>query len=224
MGVCQVFLISFLKNGDTEKLRYALTEVTFNAPKRIRDAQMNILGTHDTERIITLLGGESSAGKSNKYLSSLRMCEQEYVRARRKLLMGISALFTLPGIPCIFYGDEAGLEGYSDPFNRRTFPWKNIDAKIIEHYQKMAKIRHSNDVYKDGEFNIIHLSNGILIFERTDNTRSYITILNNTKRKVDIKFEGLATSLFDMKKASLFKIQSESSLILKAKRNIQFEI
>ena len=217
-------IISFLRDFETEKLLYALTEVTFNAPKRIRDAQMNILGTHDTERIITVLGGESSTGKSNDYLSTLKMNEQEYEKGRRRLLMGATALFTLPGIPCIFYGDEAGLEGYKDPFNRRTFPWNNIDSIIIAHYRKLAKIRIENKVYRDGDFKLIYLCNGILVFERIDKYNSYITVLNNTEKELTVRLSRVSESLFDMKKSDTFKIESETSSVIKANRNIQFEI
>lgn len=217
-------LISFLKTGETENLKYALTEVTFNAPKRIRDAQMNILGTHDTERIITVLGGESPVGKSNEYLSAAKMNIEEYKKGRARLLLGITALFTLPGIPCIYYGDETGLEGYDDPFNRRPFPWNNIDSAILNHYRKLAKIRTNCNVYRTGDFKLLYLHEGVLVFERIDNKNSYITILNNTQNKLSIKLSSVALSLFDMKKSNFFTIKSENSIIIKSKRNTQFEI
>lgn len=217
-------LISFLKSGKTEKLKFALTEVTFNAPKRIRDYQMNILGTHDTERIITALGGESQVGKSNEYLSTAKMSCDGYKRARVKLLLGITALFTLPGIPCIFYGDEVGLEGYGDPFNRRTFPWNSMDTVILEHYRTLAKIRKKYKVYSQGSFKLHYLNDGVLIFERADNRSSYITIINNTQNDLSIRLSESSLSLLDMKKSNRFTIKSENSIIVKANINIQFEI
>ena len=140
------------------------------------------------------------------------------------MLLGITALFTLPGIPCIFYGDEVGLEGYGDPFNRRTFPWNDMDTVILEHYRTLAKIRNKHRVYRDGSFKLHYLYDGILIFERTDSKSSYITFINNTQNDIYIKLSELSLSLFDMKKANRFAVKSESSAIIKATINTQFEI
>jgi len=220
----RIGLIDFLKDGKEEKLRYALNEVTFNAPKRIRDAQMNILGTHDTERIITVLGAKEPRSMDNEYLSTLQMSDEEYQRGKRRLLLAATAIYTLPGIPCVYYGDEAGLQGYSDPFNRRTFPWGNIDSEILIHYQTLAKVRQSSEAYKNGDFHLLHLEKRILMFERTDRTNSYLTIINNSEEEICVNFSHKAESLLDMKKSDLFRIQPEKSLIIKAKRNTQFEI
>lgn len=216
-------IISFLRNSKTEELYYALTEVTNNAPKRIRDLQMNIIGTHDTERIITVLGGESSEEKSNSYLATCRMNDSEYKIGKRRLMLAYTMLSTLPGLPCIFYGDEAGLEGYSDPFNRRTFPWGNEDSELLIHYRKLGEIRHNNSVYKTGDFKLLYLDSEVLIFSRNDSYNSYITIINNRKTQLNITFSNSSLSLFTMKKSKLFSIQSECSLIVKAKRNSCFE-
>ena len=56
--------------------------------------------------------------------------------------------YTLPGIPCVYYGDEAGMEGYRDPFNRGCFPWGHEDAELVNWYRSLGKIRHSCEVLK----------------------------------------------------------------------------
>ena len=77
----------------------------------IRDAQMNLLGTHDTERIITVLGAESASGRSNEYLSSKKMNEDEYKIAKQRLLMAYTILSTVPGIPTAEGGSSVILTG-----------------------------------------------------------------------------------------------------------------
>ncbi len=216
-------IISFLRHGDDAALKYALTDVIFNAPKRIRDSQMNIIGTHDTERIITVLGGEESKGKSNQYLSTAKMSSIEYETGKKKLLMAYTFLATIPGIPSIYYGDEVGLEGYSDPFNRRTFPWNDIDEEILSHYKKIGKIRRENPVYKDGEFNLNYLEKGILVFSRNDGLSSYITVLNNTQDVISIKLSKTSISLFNQYKANCFDIKPLTSIIIKSPLNNRIE-
>lgn len=216
-------IIDFLRNKRTEKLRYALCDVLFNAPKRIRDAEMNIIGTHDTERIITALGGKSSHGMSNDDLSRMRMDTAEYETGRRRLMMAYTALATLPGIPAIFYGDEAGQEGYQDPFNRAPFPWGREDSEILSHFRLLGKIRRENKIFECGEFKLLHLDKDVLAFSRYNAKISYITIINNGRNNMEVKFSKDALSLITMKKSRKFTVLPESSLVVKANRSITVE-
>ena len=209
-------LISFLRYGTVDNLLYALTDIINNAPKRIRDMQMNLVGSHDTERIITALGGETPIGKSNKYLSIKKMSEEEYGKAKKLLMSAFTVLLTLPGIPSLYYGDEAGLEGYGDPFNRLPFPWKREDKELTEHFRKISDIRLKNSVYKNGEYNLIFLDKSVLIFSRVDSESSYLTIVNNSDSDINFIFKNEAISLFTMKSSFSFVIKSKSSDIIKS--------
>jgi glycosidase len=74
---------------------------------------------------------------------------------------------TLPGIPCIYYGDEAGMEGYSDPFSRRFFPWENIDADIYDYYKKICAFRKENkNIFAGGEYQLVCENNGLFCYKR----------------------------------------------------------
>ncbi len=217
-------IIEFLKNNNDSIMAQALTDIIFNAPKRIRDAQMNVIGTHDTARILTVLGGKSPEGMTNSQLSEERMSSEEYALGKKRLLMAYTFIATVPGIPSIYYGDEAGMEGYSDPFNRRTYPWGAVDADINNHYIKIGKIRKNHDIYKEGEFKLLYIKNGLLVFSRYDEEHSYLTILNNTFGDIELTFSSKAISLFNDKKSASFKISSLSSEIIKAPKNAFFEI
>lgn len=188
-------IIDFFIGKGTDALEYALTEVMYNAPKRIRNAEMNLLGTHDTERILTLLGGNDSYGKSNAELSVLRMSESEREIAKKRLLSAYTLLATLPGIPAVFYGDEAGLEGYHDPFNRMPYPWGREDEDILAHYLKIGKIRRENPVYREGDFKLYRLSDELLIFSRFDGSSEYLTVVNNSDVPITLSFSATAEAL-----------------------------
>jgi glycosidase len=153
-------------------------------------AQMNLLGTHDTERILTVFGGEDSTGKSNDYLLSKRMSTEEYHLAVRRLCAAYTILSTLPGTPTIFYGDEAGLEGYHDPFNRMPYPWGNECATLLAHYRKIGKIRRANSVYKRGGIKIHALTDDLLVFSRKSKDCQYFTVMNNSEKRIGISFGG----------------------------------
>ena len=188
-------ILDFLTGSEPATLRYALGAVTNNAPKRIRDMQMNLLGTHDTLRILTALGGEKPQGRSNDYLARARMNDLERGIAKRRLRMAYAILATIPGIPAIFYGDEAGLEGYQDPFNRMPYPWGKEDLNLIKYYKKIGEIRRSNDVYKDGEFELLLLDARLLIFQRLKGDNAFITIVNNSGMSLNISFTDKAQAL-----------------------------
>ncbi len=205
-------LIDFFRNKNTEKLKYALTDIINNAPKPIRDMQMNILGTHDTERILTAIGAESSAGKSNSELAVMRMTEKELSTAAEKLISAYTVLATLPGIPAIFYGDEAGLEGYSDPFNRMPYP-KNINKKILNHYKKIGQIRNKHNVYSDGEYELIELNKELLAFSRHNDKGYYITVSNNSEEEIELTFSKTAKELISGKAATEHKLAKNSSAV-----------
>ncbi len=183
-------IIDYIKNKSIHELRYALCDIINNAPRRIANLQMNLLGTHDTERILTVLGGESSEGQSNSYLAKKRLSPEEYRDAKSKLKAAYTVLATLPGIPTIFYGDEAGLEGYHDPFNRMPYPWGREDKELILHYTTLGKVRANNPIYKVGDFKLVHLSPTLLIFMRCDEMCCAFTIFNNSDKEINIKLNA----------------------------------
>ncbi len=217
-------LISYLRNKATEELEYSLTEVMFNAPKRIRDAQMNLIGSHDTMRAITALAGESPEGRSNTYLLSARMTKKEYKLGVALLKSAYTVLATIPGIPSIYYGDEAGMQGYSDPFNRRTYPWGKENKDLIDHYRLIGQIRRENNVYKDGDFELLRLDRDILSFKRSDTSYSYVTILNNSDTEREVYFSEKARSLVNKTKSTAFKMAPHEADVFKIKKGTQAEI
>ncbi len=160
-------VISFVKNGEYDDLvRY--TEGTYRRyPKCSSDNLMNFLGTHDTERILTLLGGVESGDRTNEELSQIKMTAEERENAVPKLKIAYGIIAGLPGSPSIFYGDEVGIEGYRDPFCRRPFPWHNIDENLLEFYRTIGKIRRENEIFKDGLFRILYVDSNVFIYERT---------------------------------------------------------
>jgi len=220
----RVGIIDYIVNKSTDKLNYALRTVMENAPKRIRDVQMNLIGSHDTFRALTALSGKQADGRSNKELCFSRLNEEEYALARQRLMSAYTVLATIPGIPSIFYGDEAGLEGYSDPFCRMPYPWGKEDSVLLEHYKLIGKIRRKNKVYEDGEFNLIYLSSDLLIFERYNKKEVLYTLYNNAEKDLKIKFSAKITNLFTGKSSLYVNILKSESVIIKSMHHLEMEI
>lgn len=172
-------VLEYLRHKDPSALRYYFDEVLQNMPKRAADAAMNFLGTHDTVRALTALGGASPEGKSNDVLSELRMSREERAHAVKMLKAAYLIIATVPGIPSVYYGDEVGVEGYSDPFNRTPFPWHNMDEELLEHYRAVARLRQEA-VYADGELKLLYLSGDLLAFSREKDGVCAVTLYNNT--------------------------------------------
>ena len=217
-------IIDYILHRGYESLAYALTDVTNNAPSQVLHNQMNLLGTHDTERILTVLGGESAEGKSNYELARVRMDPARRRLAVNRLMSAYTVLATMPGIPAIFYGDEAGLEGYSDPFNRMPFPWGKEEQKLLKHYQNMGRIRQENDVYRSGDFRLIHIDCDLLIFARLDADDAFITVLNNSDEDIKLSFDYSATELLSGKVDEKHKLSANGAAIFKVDINSTLDI
>ena len=177
-------LLDFAENGDAKALACALTDLYSSYPKTVSDSLMNLIGTHDTERVLTILGNPRKV-RDNSYAynavqAGLRLTDEERARGT-KLLRMISALqFTLFGFPCIYYGDEAGMEGMSDPFCRYPFPWHNINKEINEHYKKLGEIRRGEEAFSGGEFKITRAAGGYFEFVRyKKEEKEYILVAVN---------------------------------------------
>ena len=90
-----------------------------NYPKDVFMSLMNMTGTHDTVRLFTLLGGAPEPESMNTWQQrEYSLTGEQKELAFKRLLLYFIAIFTLPGNPCIYYGDEKCLEGYADPYNR----------------------------------------------------------------------------------------------------------
>ena len=174
-------LVSYIREKRTEALSYYFNEVLPNMPKRVADLSMNLLGTHDTVRIATALSAPSPEGRTNKELSLLRMTEKERERAVQLVMAAYTVIATLEGVPSIYYGDEVGLEGYSDPFNRMPFPWGRENKTLLKHYQKIGALRKKK-AYADGAFRLVRLNKDCLAFTREKKNTVFLTVYNNSPR------------------------------------------
>ena len=114
----------------------------------------------------------------------MKMSESEYATAKKRLMLAYLTAAMLPGVPCIYYGDEAGMEGYRDPFNRRCYPWGRENLDLIEFTRQLGVIRKGTHAFEQGHLMFIEVDDNVCVFARYDKiTReAAIIYLNKSTR------------------------------------------
>ncbi len=182
-------LIEYLTSGNERPLINSLKIIWEHYPREVIHAVMNLLGTHDTARIITELSGDSENGYTNAELSVKRMTEEQYQRGVKLVKLAYLINATIPGIPSIYYGDEVGMEGYRDPFNRMPFPWGRENDELLECFKEIGNVRRDNSAYKEGELIIPRdRGDGFLAFGRRGRYVTYYTLVNRSPEMRNVTF------------------------------------
>ena len=194
-------IVSFLKGNITSKeLNNKFMTIKENYPKESFKANLNLISSHDVARIKT---------------------ELNYDEAMVKL--AVATQMTFEGVPYIYYGDEAGLCGGTDPDNRKTYPWKNEDEDMIEFYKEAINTRKKYSVLTNGDTEFIDTNDDdvfgyirfndkcekilILINRSLENKNISINIKENTLEIVDIKYSSKKYLEFISKEDEEFNLQ-----------------
>ncbi|KUO76854.1 MAG: alpha-glycosidase [Clostridia bacterium BRH_c25] len=143
----------FMGRHNAKHVNEVLMSIYENYPLHNFYCNMNLIGTHDVPRILTILGEapeEQNMPQLEKERYRLPEGQKALGIARLKLLSLIQ--MTFPGVPSIYYGDEAGLEGYRDPLNRGTYPWGSENHELLEWYKTITSIRNRYDIFSTGKW------------------------------------------------------------------------
>ena len=158
-------ILDFTLTADAKAFEKDVYQICNNYPKEILDVCYNNIGTHDTVRALTFLSGVK-APETKKERAEYSLDKETYNLAKKRLIFASSLQFMLPGVPCVFYGDEAGVQGFEDPLNRVTYPWGNEDKELIAHYKKLGQFRKKFEKYLMGETYFLFAENGLIEFNR----------------------------------------------------------
>ena len=184
-------IISYMQTGNAAELLNSIRVLLDHYPKQTVDCLMNILGTHDTARILTVLGGIYCNNKEEMASKNAYLNENEKIIAIEKLKMAAVLQYTLPGVPCLYYGDENGMEGHIDPFCRRCFDWDNLNEDLIGFYSKLGELREKyKEIFKDGDFQDIIINESLICYKRTKNNQSIYIYANNSSSIYQLKLNG----------------------------------
>ena len=171
--------VAFARGEDASVVGEQIMSICENYPKPALDCAMNFLSTHDTERGITAIAGEPANGR-DRYWQSKRMIPGDRIDdALRRVLLAYAMLYTLPGVPCVYYGDEIGMQGYRDPFNRAYFDWNSTERRLRVPLTNLARLRRSCDAFDGGSMELVEASADVLHYRRVGKEQSAEIILNN---------------------------------------------
>lgn len=187
-------ILNYIKYSDSKQLTDGIMTIVEHYPKPCVDILMNFLSTHDTERAITRLAGKDMGFNDRSWQAENFLSPQEYAYGVALLKCAMVLQFFVPGIPCIYYGDEAGQEGYKDPFNRRTYPWGNEDKSLIEFSAELASIRRGCTAFAKGTVKFVDVTPDYCILRREDKekgTGAVIYLNKSHKAKVFMIHETL---------------------------------
>lgn len=210
-------IIAYVRDGDEKFFKDTVQSILENYPKETVYCLMNSLGTHDTVRIINALSDVRAHGWSKTHKLGYKLPDSEYEKAKKKLYLASVLQFTLPGIPSIFYGDEAGLQGFDDPINRRPYPWGSEDKEILAHYKKLGRIRRENRAVFSGGFNMRD-ENGLVAYERAGGDDEILIAVNAGADDKILFINKEYTSLYNNKEyKDVVDVPAGAFVILKKK-------
>ncbi len=172
-------IINFVKWGNGGEFAEEILTVCENYPKPALTLLMNHIGTHDTPRILTLLGSTTTDSGDRDIQAVSRLTLAEYITGVKLLKCAAVLQYTLPGVPSIYYGDEAGMEGWGDPFCRGCYPWGQENVELLEFYKGLGKLRHSSKSLSNGTIYFTFAEKGLVAYLR-ENESSKLWVAVNT--------------------------------------------
>ncbi len=143
---------------------------------------MNELSNHDHSRFLT---------RTNHKVGRIQyLSPDDAYQGINKAVFAEAVVFQMfwPGAPTLYYGDEAGLCGFTDPDNRRPYPWGYEDQQLISLHKELIRIHKDYDVLKTGSFMILHCEHGVLSFGRFNKKDQFFVALNNNDMEKTITF------------------------------------
>ena len=184
-------LLTWLGGGDAAAFRDDMETIRENYPPAAFYGAMNFLGTHDTPRILTLLGVEQTPEDKGQR-AAYRLSPAELARGQKKLRLAAMLLYSFPGSPTLYYGDEVGMQGFEDPLNRGTYPWGGEDGSLLAFFRRLGQLRAERISMQCGIIRYLHAQGGGLVVERLHGTERTVTALNagDTPLELTLPWDG----------------------------------
>nr|WP_162990681.1 glycoside hydrolase family 13 protein [Maliibacterium massiliense] len=152
-------------------------------PRDFFHSLMNMTGSHDVPRLLSLLSDvpQPGYGTPREHIRLMEPTDRQKTLGRARVRLMASVLFTLPGNPCIYYGDEAGLTGMTDPFCRRTFPWGREDEDLQAHFRHLGQLHNAHGALCGGDVTFAQAGEDILCYLRSDASSHIVVAVNRSE-------------------------------------------
>ena len=191
-------VIEFLKGGTSSMFRGIMESLLENYPPYAIRSAMNLLGTHDTPRIISILGVVNEQMPHEKEdQAQFLLDEKQRKHAIEFLKIGALIQYSFIGCPCVYYGDEAGMEGLDDPLNRRGYIWGKEDKELVSWYKRLGEARKSLLALREGTLVFLNSDEAVVAFERKMDENTVIAACNRDDHPITLSLSENAAEWTD---------------------------
>ena len=174
-------ILRFVRYGGGQAFLDAILSITEHYPPQVTAVLMNHIGTHDTLRAITALAGPDCTGQGRAWQHrNNTLSGADYARGVQLLKLASFLQYTLPGVPSLYYGDEVGVQGMKDPFNRGCMPWVHQDRDLLHWYQRLGQMRRGCKALAAGTFVPVQGDLGGVCYERQSDGARLLAAVNRT--------------------------------------------
>ena len=174
-------VLDFVKGKPAEQAMTEILTICEHYPAPAMDTALNFLSTHDTERALTVIADEPANGRGRAWQSGRCVTGDSYEEGLLRLRMAYAIIYTLPGVPCLYYGDEIAMQGYRDPFNRAFFRWDAHEQRLRPVLAQLAQLRHTCEAFRTGQLRVLRAEDGILHYQRVGKVETAEIIVNRTE-------------------------------------------
>ena len=174
-------VLDFVKGKPAQQAMNEILSICEHYPAPALNTALNFLSTHDTERALTVIADEPANGRGREWQSGRNVSGEAYEEGMLRLRMAYAIIYTLPGLPCLYYGDEIGMQGYRDPFNRGYYCWDSHEERLKPVLAQLAQLRHSCEAFRTGELRVLRAQDGILHYQRVGEAETAEIIVNRSE-------------------------------------------
>ena len=177
---------SFAMGGSAEEATLTLERIRERYPEEAFYAMMNLVGSHDTSRILSYLDGIGDDRSQTDVASAFPTYENTSDLAKNRQYLVAFTQFTYAGAPTIYYGDEIGMVGADDPDDRRAFTWGQGDKDILTWYATLAAIRSQYSALRTGTVEPFSAGENVLAYVRRDDSAALVVLGNNAQSDAQV--------------------------------------
>ncbi len=193
-------VIGFAKGNSASLTTKDMEKLRERYPKEAFYAMMNLVSSHDTARVLSVLDGVEDDRKQKEEDKAFPSYETTSDVAKQRQYLVSLIQFTYPGAPTIYYGDEIGMVGADDPDDRRAFEWSKGNKKLVNWYAKLSGIRKAYKTLRTGDIKPFTTNDNLLSFVRSDEDDDMIVLANNSEIEQEVTIDLKALGIKDVKK------------------------
>ncbi len=182
-------VIEFIKTGNAASPMERIMQIVENYPAPALACAMNFLSNHDTVRALTEIAGDELGDHDRFWQSGRYITGERLAYGKRLLRLAYAMLFTLPGVPSVYYGDEVYMQGYKDPFNRGYYDWEETDCMLKEEIKSLSKLRKDFDLFRFGGMEQLAASLGFVAYRRFDEKEEMLVLINRSSKLKSLEYK-----------------------------------